>query len=289
MKHFLLLIFFLLFVSGVVYAQTNSADIIQDGENNLADVEQEDSGNTLTARTVGDDNIILLLQQGADNIATLTQELESNLANSNLIDLNQSGSGTVTIDQNGSNNRVEGVDDDDDPGTASGTPALFSGSSMTIDQDSNSNVAEVDASGTVQIMQNGSDHAVAIGGGDIVIDQRVDFNIGEVVNDEGITDVLQIGNEYNEVWLEKAHSEGDVDILQDGDHNMVVGLSYPSGHDPLSDPSWAVFTGDDETTALDLHVDQIGSGNVLMLEADGMVDVVQQGDTNSATINQVTP
>lgn len=265
------------------YGSNNYANTYQTGPH----VEPGHGNNRATIYQEGDENSAEQNQNGLDNTAAAVQNGEGNTAeidqigDNNVAKLNQSGGGISNILQNGSSNRVEGYDvSDTDPTTISGDEwAKFSGTDMDVNQQNDGNVAEVDASGTVDIDQDGHDHAVATGSGNIVIYQKTDDNQAMVIRDAGTSIVVQEGNDYNLVWLDKEDSEGDVDIYQKGDHNEVFGLT--------SSPSWAIFTGDDgDPLTLDLDVDQVGSYNLLRLDANGQVTVNQNGDSNTAYVSQ---
>ena len=138
------------------------------------------------------------------------------------------------------------------------------------------NQADVTASGTVDIDQNGSDHAIAEGAGNITINQLADVNDAFVINNAGTTYVEQKTGSNNAVWLDRNDvGIGDVNIVQDGASNKVYGLTGT-----LTSPTWAIFTG----THLD--VDQIGSQDLLQLNANGSVTVGQNGTLNTAYVSQ---
>jgi len=254
----------------------NTALISQDGTENFAKQEQFDIDNGYSEiNQAGELNHAYTKQNGV-NATGSNITINQGLGNQNTVNLEVLNSSVVTIDQIGSENRVEGYDaSDTDPATTGNTWASFSGTNMDVDQDGNNNVAEVDASGTVDIDQNGSDHAVAHGSGNIVINQLAHNNKAMTINDNGTTNITQTTNNYNEVWLDKQGTTGSADILQDGNNNKVFGLTGDFGS-----PTWATFTG----SACDLS--QTGESNLVKMNANGIVTVTQTGNLNTAVVNQ---
>jgi hypothetical protein len=227
------------------YSENALYGIIQKGDGNTAELRQWSNGNTSFMKQVGDEN---------------TARLQ------------QTDGGNASIWQNGYQNLVAGIDAE----CLTSDWAIFTGTSLLVDQDGSKNKLYLNASGSVDIKQDNSATAEA---------DREGNTIKYFKSGTGITDIDQVGD-GNGIGLIHGGT-GDVDINQSGNNNKVASFVNVFAADPvMSDPCCGTFNG------VTLDVDQInGSDNLLHLNSTGSFDIVtvmQNGSNNVASATQST-
>ena len=311
MKNVLTLLIAILFSAGITFAQSNDADVTQDGTGNEADVVQ-----------IGLENEAVINQSNAvNNRAYIDQDGEGNDATIN--QANASGTQQLhhgTIDQLGDDNEaildqsmwygnVGHTGKIDQEGNRNYANLVMGGANNdrgTINQTGDDNIADVDqmrgASGT-------SNPAI------VVIDQIGNWN--EVYLDQHSSTwthayIWQDGD-YNYVDLEQKQAD-NADIGQYGDNNKVAGVERVS----LVPTMPLVFDEDgfayQHTSDIDIYqlgdgnkvgflqcgsglggrvfadIEQIGDGNMTLLWQYGAgghnADISQTGDMNTARVFQ---
>lgn len=237
----------------------------------------------LIRQTAGGGNLALVNQYRADN-AELIQEGSNNVA---YVKQSQSSSNadipTGNIYQYGSNNGVgtfvPGVMMGNNGG---GQTAYIDGATVFIRQSATSGgLANIyqggDAGGklldvfynSAGIDQDLSENSTA------TITQLSDYNVANLTQEGSLnlSNILQKTGDYNTVNLTQ-DGGAEADIVQDGDHNTLMGLD--------TDPMAISLDG----STLDL--DQMGTGNTLHLQqANGAkATVYQNGSSNSTVVVQ---
>ncbi|MGL5464691.1 MAG: curlin, partial [Aeromonas veronii] len=248
-----------------------TALLTQTGSRNQIDSEQRGSEDLLTITQNGNENIANARQSGTGETAVVTQ-----LGNGNQADTNQQGSGnTAQVTQNGSNNQAV-VDQ----------LASSVGGSVTIDQLGSDNYAnavqEEGSRNKVDIDQNGTGNQVAAARG---VEGKGAWTWG---SDNELV-VAQKGTD-NWAYADASHSDSVVTVTQDGKLNSAKVESYLGSDNTLTVSQFGekhvanVYVnggmggGNNEVDVA--QTDSLNTANVTVYGSDNMAYVYQGSGSN---------
>ncbi|HZL09583.1 MAG TPA: hypothetical protein VFC65_06270 [Prolixibacteraceae bacterium] len=283
----------------------NTATIKQSSYNNDMDVRQEGSANVVNGTTQGSNDQFFVGQHGINNNATVSQIGDNNGEYASGFNIGttgdtwnritQTGSDNIGSVAQGSNNRFKmeqyGV-------TNTAKISQLGNNVVTTLQDGDlniiagysSDVAEFAIGASMEAKQYGSDNKLYVStAGSLTVNQgklAQDGNhntIKYIQTSTGSATLDQDGNS-NLIWLNNTSAAtASIDIDQTGDGNVVASFA---GDVASGARSAATFAG------ASLTIDQKGAGsNLLNLNsagADAVIDVMQDGTNNWASVNQST-
>lgn len=283
MKKLIAIFGILAFTAGMAFAQTNTADVQQQGTGNEAEAVQIGLENdAVIEQTNAVNNRAFIDQNGVENEATIKQ-----------VDANGVGElHNGTIDQLGNNNEAildqsmwygnvghTGIIDQE--GNRNFANLVMGGANNdrgTINQTGDDNIADIDqmrgASGT-------SNPAI------VEVDQIGDWN--EVYLDQHSSTwthayIWQEGD-YNYVDLEQKQAD-NADIDQYGDNNKVAGVERVGLDLEFDEDGFAYQHSSDITIVQNGEIDGIGN-RVGFYQKNGMANIMQTGENNEALLWQV--
>ena len=287
MKKFLTLAFAFVFMTGVAFAQDNTADINQEVDASDASITQQGSENDAdVSQILGNDRMSAdIYQEGNSNLASVTQQwgqfheaLVEQIGDANALDLVQDNTNTYTnVYQRGDGNaadifqRSRLFDSSGDPVSIIELTQEGDGNSAEVTQDSEST-----AGNEAYISQTGN-------GSFVSVEQLGDGNYAEASHSgNGSIEQSQQGD-LNTV-VANASSSGEVTQTQIGDDNMAVAgdgtqvnqnsvvEQYQKGDDNFAEVD--IWSGNGRT--LDILQHQEGDGNDASIQGISRTNQVTQ-------------
>ncbi len=241
-----------------------------DGDDNKVTAEQIGNENLVVngVDVLGSDNIVTLKQDGnknefelkgspfENNTVMVSQMGDDNVMTtivrgaSNMLKLNvETSNSKVNVTQEGDMNKVYGMTES--------TYATFEGQDLTLNQQGNSNEILMNSKAEkVDILQTGNNNFSRLNG--------TGLGMVKFVQEDGTLNNINL-------TFNSDLSTDNVDILQKGTNNMVKGLG---------NNQFGMFSGSN------LMINQTGSDNQAMINANGTVSLTQTGNDNVASITQ---
>ncbi len=323
MKNLLTAVVFMLISTGLI-AQSNTANVFQNGDDNEGNVTQSGSSNFADVNQFdGDENLVNVDQNGSSNAVYLAQGMTENYwgyttsamsGNRNQADIDQVGTGNLvgdfvqvgddniaSVDQAGVNNEAYVYQ-----GWAYGfwgetaiTSALSSyNSTVSIKQVNADNFGAVwqygGSDNHANIDQDGVFNVASIAQGFIYEDGAYDFTYPVYNTENNYASVTQLGND-NVAKLFQLGDDNSFTLNQNGAGNRVGYDAGVSGQVPkrnayfAQDGDFNTFTGvQNDGATLDIASYQLGDeNNIDLIQGEDDVALIQQnGDLNTANVYQ---